>query len=85
MQQPRQPTSGWIRCPRKVRSIGQFDRNKAAFKTWLLLFAYHRTLNRRRAMVTAQLFRTESLDEFMPELLTRAALAPPDQPGSCRE
>ncbi len=52
------------------RSIGQFDRNKAAFKTWLLLFAYHRTLNRRRAMVSAQVFRTESLDEFMPELLT---------------
>ena len=53
------------------RSIGQFDRNKAPFKTWLLLFAYHRTLNRRRSMISAQVFRTESLEDFMPELLAR--------------
>lgn len=51
------------------RSIGQFDRCKAPFKTWLLLFAYHRTLNRRRSLIAARVLSTESLEEFMPELL----------------
>jgi RNA polymerase sigma-70 factor (ECF subfamily) len=51
------------------RSIEQFDRNKASFKTWLLLFAYNRTLNRRRSMISARVFSTESLDDFVPELL----------------
>ena len=50
------------------RSIGQFDRSKAPFKTWLLLFAYHRALNRRRSLITAHVFNTESLEDFMPEL-----------------
>jgi RNA polymerase sigma-70 factor (ECF subfamily) len=50
------------------RSIGQFDRNKAPFKTWLLLFAYNRTLNRRRSLISARVFRTESLEDFMPEV-----------------
>ena len=50
------------------RSIDQFDRDKASFKTWLLLFAYHRTLNRRRSMISARVFSTESLEDFMPEL-----------------
>ena len=50
------------------RSIDQFDRDKAPFKTWLLLFAYHRTLNRRRSLIAARAFSTEPLDDFMPEL-----------------
>lgn len=51
------------------RSIGQFDRDRAPFKTWLLLFAYQRTLNRRRSLIAARTFSTESLEDFMPELL----------------
>jgi RNA polymerase sigma-70 factor (ECF subfamily) len=51
------------------RSIDQFDRDKASFKTWLLLFAYHRTLNRRRSLIAARTFSTDSLEDFMPELL----------------
>lgn len=54
------------------RSIEQFDRNKASFKTWLLLFAYNRTLNRRRSLISARVFSTESLENFTPELLTCA-------------
>jgi RNA polymerase sigma-70 factor (ECF subfamily) len=54
------------------RSIEQFDRNKAPFKTWLLLFAYSRTLNRRRSMISDRVFETESLEEFMPEVLACA-------------
>jgi len=51
------------------RSIEQFDHNKASFKTWLLLFAYNRTLNRRRSLISARVFDTESVEDFMPELL----------------
>lgn len=51
------------------RSIDQFDRNKASFRTWLVLFAYNRTLNRRRSMISARVFSTGSLDDFIPELL----------------
>jgi RNA polymerase sigma-70 factor (ECF subfamily) len=51
------------------RSIDQFDREKAPFKTWLLLFAYHRSLNRRRSLIAARAFSTESFEDFMPELL----------------
>lgn len=51
------------------RSISQFDRDKASFKTWLLLFAYHRTLNRRRSLIAARALSTEPLEPFMPELL----------------
>jgi RNA polymerase sigma-70 factor (ECF subfamily) len=54
------------------RSIGQFDRSKASFKTWLLLFAYNRTLNRRRSLFSSRVYSTESLDDFMPELLACA-------------
>ena len=50
------------------RSIDQFDRDKAPFKSWLLLFAYHRALNRRRSLIAARAFSTEPLDNFMPEL-----------------
>ncbi len=59
------------------RSINQFDRSKAPFKTWLLLFAYNRTLNRRRSLIAARVFDTEPLDDFMPDLLacTRATAA----------
>lgn len=51
------------------RSIDQFDRDKASFKTWLLLFTYHRTLNRRRSLIAARAYNTGSLEDFVPELL----------------
>ncbi len=51
------------------RSISQFDRKKASFKTWLLLFAYNRALNRRRSLISAGISSTESLEDLMPELL----------------
>jgi len=51
------------------RSISQFDRTKASFKTWLLLFAYNRTLNRRRSLISAGASSTESLEDLMPEVL----------------
>jgi len=50
------------------RSIRQFDSKKGTFKTWLLMFAYHRTLNHRRALLAARFFDTDSLDDLRPEL-----------------
>jgi RNA polymerase sigma-70 factor, ECF subfamily len=51
------------------RSVDQFDREKSSFKTWLLLFAYTRTLNRRRSLISAGISSTESLENLLPELL----------------
>ena len=43
------------------RSIQQFDPAKGAFKTWLLMFAYHRTFNCRRGQIASRFFDTEAL------------------------
>jgi len=51
------------------RSIHQFDRTKGTFKVWLLLFAYHRTLNRRRSLAAARFFDTEPFEELFTSLV----------------
>ena len=54
------------------RSIHQFNPEKGEFKTWLLLFAYQRSFNRRRHLHASRFFSTESLDtldELLPEVL----------------
>jgi len=48
------------------RSIHQFDAQKGRFKTWLLLFAYHRTFNSRRSQIANRFFDTEPLEETLP-------------------
>jgi RNA polymerase sigma-70 factor (ECF subfamily) len=45
------------------RSIQQFDREKGAFKTWLLMFAYQRTFNSRRSQIANKFFDTDTLEE----------------------
>jgi len=45
------------------RSIHQFDAEKGTFKTWLLMFAYHRTFNRRRSQIANHFFDTDPLEE----------------------
>jgi len=55
------------------RSIHQFDPEKGKFKTWLLLFAYHRSLNRRRHLSTSGFFSTDSLDEKFLEIVPSEA------------
>jgi RNA polymerase sigma-70 factor (ECF subfamily) len=45
------------------RSIHQFDSEKGSFKTWLLMFAYHRTFNRRRSQIANRFFETDPLEE----------------------
>jgi RNA polymerase sigma-70 factor (ECF subfamily) len=45
------------------RSIHQFDRNKGTFKRWLLMFAYHRTFNRRRSQIANRFFESDPLED----------------------
>jgi RNA polymerase sigma-70 factor (ECF subfamily) len=51
------------------RSIHQFDADKGNFKTWLIMFAYQRIFNCRRSLTAHRFFDTDSLDDFLPELL----------------
>ena len=46
------------------RSIHQFDPEKGSFKTWRLMFAYHRTFNSRRAQVANKFFDSDSLESI---------------------
>lgn len=48
------------------RSIQQFDPEKGGFKTWLLLFAYHRISNCRRSLAANRFFDTDPFDELLP-------------------
>ena len=52
------------------RSIHQFDPEKGTFKTWLLMFAYHRTFNSRRSQIANRFFDTDPLDERFSALRT---------------
>ena len=54
------------------RSIHQFSAEKGTFKAWLLMFAYHRTFNCRRALSASHFFETDPLEEILPELLRQA-------------
>jgi RNA polymerase sigma-70 factor, ECF subfamily len=50
------------------RSIAQFDPAKAAFKTWLLMFAYQRIFNCRRTLTANRFLESDPFDEFLPGL-----------------
>ncbi len=45
------------------RAIGQFDVNKAPYRTWLLQFVYHRTINRKRHLERKGFYSSEEFDE----------------------
>ena len=50
------------------RSIQQFDPEKGGFRTWLLLFAYHRIYNCRRSLAASRFFDTDPFDELLPSV-----------------
>jgi RNA polymerase sigma-70 factor (ECF subfamily) len=50
------------------RSIQHFDPDKGEFKSWLLMFAYHRSFNRRRHLRAAGFFSTDSLEDELPPM-----------------
>jgi RNA polymerase sigma-70 factor (ECF subfamily) len=49
------------------RSIDKFDPHTAAFKVWLLQFAYHRTINRKDHLEAKRFYAVEELrEELLP-------------------
>lgn len=60
------------------RSIHRFSPEKGSFKTWLLMFAYQRTLNHRRSLTAARYFSSDSIDDSI------AASAVPHAGYSCK-
>jgi RNA polymerase sigma-70 factor (ECF subfamily) len=47
------------------RSVAKFDPAKGTFKVWLLMFAYNRSLNRRRGLQAAHFYDVEDLEEVL--------------------
>jgi RNA polymerase sigma-70 factor, ECF subfamily len=62
------------------RASGQFDAAKGSFKTWLLMFVYHRTLNRRRHLLAKGFYSTEQMEDVLPEILMGAGRGFPFSP-----
>lgn len=48
------------------RAASQFNPARGSFKTWLLQYAYHRTINRREHLQANHFYNREELDEFVP-------------------
>src|SRR6266404_1910298 len=48
------------------RAVNQFNPARGSFKTWLLQYAYHRTINRREHLQANHFYNREELDELAP-------------------
>lgn len=48
------------------RAVNQFNPARGSFKTWLLQYAYHRTINRREHLQARHFYNREELDELTP-------------------
>jgi RNA polymerase sigma-70 factor (ECF subfamily) len=64
------------------RSIGQFDSRKGPLKSWLLMFAYQRALNRKRDLKARGYYTISSLEDVLPQALTGSARALPSSLNS---
>jgi RNA polymerase sigma-70 factor, ECF subfamily len=51
------------------RAAEQFEPEKGSFKSWLLMFAYHRTFNSRRQLRTHGFYDSNSIEELPQELI----------------
>jgi RNA polymerase sigma-70 factor, ECF subfamily len=47
------------------RAAAQFDSSKGTTKTWILQYAYHRSLNRRQQLATRQFYRETSIEDHL--------------------
>lgn len=47
------------------RSADQFDPEKGSFKTWLLMYAYHRSFNKRRQLSASRFYDACDVDEVL--------------------
>jgi hypothetical protein len=63
------------------RGLATFDRNKGNLKVWLLQYAYHRALNRRRHLAASRFYKWVDLDSAAsePKLSWNPAML-----GTCR-
>jgi RNA polymerase sigma-70 factor (ECF subfamily) len=48
------------------RSVAQFDPGKGTLKVWLLQYAYHRALNRKKYLNARKFYSHESLEDLNP-------------------
>lgn len=48
------------------RSARKFDSNRGTFKSWLLIFSYHRTLNRKRQLRSRAFYDSDSIEGSFP-------------------
>jgi RNA polymerase sigma-70 factor, ECF subfamily len=51
------------------KAAKQFNPERGTFKTWLLQYAYHRTLNRRQHLESNRFYSREELDDLAPSEL----------------
>jgi RNA polymerase sigma-70 factor (ECF subfamily) len=48
------------------RAANQFNPDRGTFKTWLLQYAYHRSIDRRQHLQSNRFYSRDELDEMMP-------------------
>src|SRR6202158_6574071 len=48
------------------RAVNQFNPDRGSFKTWLLQYAYHRSINRRQHLQANRFYSRDELDELTP-------------------
>jgi RNA polymerase sigma-70 factor, ECF subfamily len=56
------------------RSVAQFDPAKGSTKTWLLQYAYHRSINRRQHLVARHFYQSTDTEELETMAGTETAL-----------
>jgi RNA polymerase sigma-70 factor, ECF subfamily len=48
------------------KAVNQFNPQRGSFKTWLLQYAYHRSIDRRQHLQSNRFYSRDELDELMP-------------------
>jgi RNA polymerase sigma-70 factor, ECF subfamily len=48
------------------KAVNQFNPDRGSFKTWLLQYAYHRSIDRRQHLQSNRFYSRNELDELMP-------------------
>jgi len=62
-----------------LRSVHKYDSEKGSFKTWLLMLAYCRTVNRWRQLQASHYYDSTNIEDVLPEILQAAQQAFPFQ------
>jgi RNA polymerase sigma-70 factor (ECF subfamily) len=68
------------------RAANQFNPDRGSFKTWLLQYAYHRSIDRRQHLQSNRFYSRDELDDLMPAELFNGPghlLCLPPQEVSC--